>query len=471
MVTAGASEALLLVMQALVDDGDRVLHADPAFVWYAALARLAGGRPEGLAVDERLRIDVEAAKAQLDRAKVLVINSPANPTGAVEPEASVKALVEYANDAGATVVSDEVYEHFVYDGVRAVSAARFGEDVVTINATSKTYAMTGWRLGWFAGSEELVEQANKIHQYRPGLRLLGRAVRGRGRAQRAAGLRRGHAGRVRGPAGLSSAAGSRSLGSSSPGRRGRSTPSRRWTPRWSRKSFRPAWSSCPASPSDLAAPGMPGSCTRPRARRSPPRSNESRESSMAEQDTTTDRDRLVRLLARLSNAHGVSGSEGEIREIVREELAGCVDECYEDRMGNLIAVKRGDDFRVMLASHMDEIGFMVKYVEKEGFLRFAQIGGWYAPMLAGQRVWLHGPNGPVLGVLGSKAVHIMDEEERKKPLKIEEMFIDVGAESADAARGSASARARRSPSTASSAPSAATASRARPSTTARASRS
>jgi aspartate aminotransferase len=165
MVTAGASEALLLVMQALVDDGDRVLHADPAFVSYAALATLAGGRPEGLAVDDRLRIDVEAAKERLDGAKVLVLNSPANPTGAVEPADSVKALVEYANDAGATVISDEVYEHFVYDGVAAVSAARYGGDVVTINAVSKTYAMTGWRLGWFAGSEELVEQANKIHQY------------------------------------------------------------------------------------------------------------------------------------------------------------------------------------------------------------------------------------------------------------------------------------------------------------------
>ena len=73
---------------------------------------------------------------------------------------------------------------------------------------------------------------------------------------------------------------------------------------------------------------------------------------------------------------------------------GFVDECYEDRMGNLIAVRRGDDFRVMLASHMDEIGFMVKYVEKEGFLRFAPIGGWFPPMLAGQRAVLHGDERP-----------------------------------------------------------------------------
>jgi endoglucanase len=152
---------------------------------------------------------------------------------------------------------------------------------------------------------------------------------------------------------------------------------------------------------------------------------------MAENDGSAGRDRIVALLARLSNAHGLSGSEGEIRDIVRQELEGHVDEVYEDRLGNLIAVKRGDDFRVMLASHMDEIGFMVKFVEEKGFLRFAPIGGWYAPMLPGQRVILHGSKGPVTGVLGSKAVHMMDDEERKKLLKIDEMFIDVGAVSAD----------------------------------------
>ena len=260
MVTAGASEALLLVMQALVDDGDRVLHADPAFVSYAALATLAGGRPEGLALDERLRIDVEAAKERLDGAKVLVLNSPANPTGAVEPADSVKALVEYANDAGATVISDEVYEHFVYDGVTAVSAARYGGDVVTVNAVSKTYAMTGWRLGWFAGSEELVEQANKIHQ------VPARPAPPRSRSTRPSRPSRGRrtasgpCGTSTGPGATSSATGSRRSGSPSRGPRGPSTPSRRWTPTSSGGSSRPASSSCPASRSAPAGPGTPGSC-------------------------------------------------------------------------------------------------------------------------------------------------------------------------------------------------------------------
>jgi len=90
--------------------------------------------------------------------------SPANPTGAVENKDSVRALVEYANDAGVTVVSDEVYEHFIY-GKQHWSAARFGENVITINATSKTYAMTGWRLGYLAAPAEIVAQCVKVHQY------------------------------------------------------------------------------------------------------------------------------------------------------------------------------------------------------------------------------------------------------------------------------------------------------------------
>jgi aspartate aminotransferase len=164
IVTSGASEALHLVMQALADPGDPVLVADPGFVSYAALATLAGGVPLGVRLDDRMRIDVEDAKEKMDGARLIVINSPANPTGAVEPAENIRAIVEYASDAGVTVVSDEVYEHFIY-GKEHVSAARFGDNVITVNAASKTYAMTGWRVGFLAGSEELVEECLKIHQY------------------------------------------------------------------------------------------------------------------------------------------------------------------------------------------------------------------------------------------------------------------------------------------------------------------
>jgi len=133
------------------------------------------------------------------------------------------------------------------------------------------------------------------------------------------------------------------------------------------------------------------------------------------------------LLEKLSNAHGVSGSEGSVVSIIRKELKGCVDEIREDKMGNLIAIKKGNKFRVMLAAHMDEIGLMVKYVDDKGFIRFVALGGWYDPVLFTQRVVLHSTKGPMYGVVGGKPVHMMNEEERKKGVKIDDMFIDVGA--------------------------------------------
>jgi aspartate aminotransferase len=164
IITAGASEALHIVMQALVSEGDRVLCPDPGFVSYNALAALAGGRPVSIPLTGDLHVDVEQAKELMDGARLLVLNSPGNPTGAVERKESIRALVEYAADKGVTVVSDEVYEHFIYGGEHW-SAGRFGDNVVTINATSKTYAMTGWRLGYLAAPEEIVGQCIKVHQY------------------------------------------------------------------------------------------------------------------------------------------------------------------------------------------------------------------------------------------------------------------------------------------------------------------
>lgn len=136
------------------------------------------------------------------------------------------------------------------------------------------------------------------------------------------------------------------------------------------------------------------------------------------------------LVIRLSNAHGVSGSEESVTGIVRRELKKYVDEISVDAMGNLVAVKKGSGFSVMLAAHTDEIGLMVKSIDEKGFLRFVTLGGWYLPTLYNQRVILHGTRGPVPGVLGGKPPHKMDEEERKKGIKIDDLFIDVGAATA-----------------------------------------
>jgi len=137
------------------------------------------------------------------------------------------------------------------------------------------------------------------------------------------------------------------------------------------------------------------------------------------------------LLRKLSNAHGVSGSEGSVLDIVKKELRRHVDEIYSDPMGNLITVKKGNDFRIMLAAHADEIGLAVKSIDEKGFIRFVTLGGWYNPTLYNQRVILHGTHGPVTGVLGGKPPHKMDEEEKKKMPRVEDLFIDVGACSKD----------------------------------------
>ncbi|MDI6888244.1 MAG: M42 family metallopeptidase [Methanocellales archaeon] len=135
------------------------------------------------------------------------------------------------------------------------------------------------------------------------------------------------------------------------------------------------------------------------------------------------------LLEKLSNAHGISGYEGDISALVRDELKSYVDEVRVDSLGNLIAAKKGSRPSVMLAAHMDEIGLMVKCVEDSGFIRFAKVGGWFDQTLLNQRVILHAEKGPLIGVIGSKPPHRMEEEERKKVVKADDMFIDVGASS------------------------------------------
>jgi aspartate aminotransferase len=165
MVTSGASEALHLALQALCGKGDEVLVPDPGFVAYIALATLANAEPISVPLGSGLKYDPEVVKGMITKnTKAIVLNSPSNPTGTVQTKAEVKAIAEIADDRNVTVISDEVYEHFIYDGEH-VSPARFSENVITVNASSKTYAMTGWRIGYIAARPEYIEQMLKIHQY------------------------------------------------------------------------------------------------------------------------------------------------------------------------------------------------------------------------------------------------------------------------------------------------------------------
>lgn len=139
------------------------------------------------------------------------------------------------------------------------------------------------------------------------------------------------------------------------------------------------------------------------------------------------------ILKELANAHGISGHEKDIREIMKREIKPYVDEIRTDKMGNLIATRKGNGPTIMLAAHMDEIGLMVKYIDDDGFLRFVKIGGWFDQTLHSQRVLVHAETGPLYGVIGSKPPHVMTDEDRKKPVKAEEMFIDVGAKNKEEA--------------------------------------
>ncbi len=134
------------------------------------------------------------------------------------------------------------------------------------------------------------------------------------------------------------------------------------------------------------------------------------------------------LLKEITEANGVSGYEGEIRKIMKRELAKYVDEIKYDKIGSFFSAKKGtgDSPRVMVVGHMDEIGFMVKEFTKEGYIKFLPLGGWWGHVALGQRMRIITSKGPVIGVVGSKPPHLLPQEDRKKVLEIQDMFIDVG---------------------------------------------
>jgi len=139
---------------------------------------------------------------------------------------------------------------------------------------------------------------------------------------------------------------------------------------------------------------------------------------------------LAETLEKLSNACGVAGREEEVRSLMKKFLKPYVDEVKEDKLGNVIGIKKGKKNapKVMLAAHMDEIGLLVKTISKEGFLQFVKIGGIDDRILMAQKVIVYTEKGPLHGIMGSKPPHIQKEEERKKVLTYDELFIDIGAE-------------------------------------------
>ncbi|QQZ10649.1 M42 family metallopeptidase [Heyndrickxia vini] len=146
-------------------------------------------------------------------------------------------------------------------------------------------------------------------------------------------------------------------------------------------------------------------------------------------------DETLTMLKDLTDAKGIAGNEKEVREVMKKYIEPFSDEITADGLGSLIAKKVGDENgpKIMVAGHLDEVGFMVTKIDDKGFLRFQTVGGWWSQVMLAQRVTIVTKKGDILGVIGSKPPHILPAEARKKPYEIKDMFIDIGASSKEEA--------------------------------------
>ncbi len=165
LITSGVSGALLLAFQTLVNPGDEVLFADPYFVMYSHLVNLSGGVPVTVDTYPDFRPDVQKiADAITDKTRMLLINSPTNPTGCVYTEQELQAIADLARKHDLLIISDEIYNFFCYDAP-FVSMASYYENTLLMRGMSKSYAMTGWRLGWCTGPAAIMEKMTVLQQY------------------------------------------------------------------------------------------------------------------------------------------------------------------------------------------------------------------------------------------------------------------------------------------------------------------
>ena len=170
MVTVGAVEALAVALMAFVDPGDEVLIVEPSWVNYPSIVRLCGGVPVyvSLAANDGFSLLPERVRQKISsRTKAVMYTSPNNPTGTVLPLPVLKELAEISKAQNLMVLADEVYEKIVYDGFQHISMAALPgmkERTITVNAFSKTYSMTGWRLGYLAADQSLMPSLIRVHQ-------------------------------------------------------------------------------------------------------------------------------------------------------------------------------------------------------------------------------------------------------------------------------------------------------------------
>ncbi|PRX43904.1 L-aspartate aminotransferase [Prauserella shujinwangii] len=166
LITNGGKQAVYSAFATLLDPGDEVLLLAPYWTTYPESITLAGGVPVQVTADEStgyLATVEQLEAARTERTKVLLFNSPSNPTGAVYPREQVEAIGRWAYEHGIWVVTDEIYEHLVYDGMTAESmpvvVPELADQTLILNGVAKTYSMTGWRVGWIAGPTDVIKAA------------------------------------------------------------------------------------------------------------------------------------------------------------------------------------------------------------------------------------------------------------------------------------------------------------------------
>jgi aspartate aminotransferase/aminotransferase len=164
-VTSGTSGGLVLAMLTLVNRGDEVILFDPYFVMYEPLVKLVDAVPMVIDTYPKFQIDLDRVRSAISRrTKLILFNSPANPTGAVAGETEIRGLAELAAERNVALVSDEIYRLFCYDRPFH-SPAAFNPQTIVLDGFSKTYGMTGWRLGFVHGPSEVIEAMIKLQQY------------------------------------------------------------------------------------------------------------------------------------------------------------------------------------------------------------------------------------------------------------------------------------------------------------------
>tara|TARA_B100001123_G_scaffold377407_1_gene444850 strand:- start:4478 stop:5659 length:1182 start_codon:yes stop_codon:yes gene_type:complete len=170
VITSGSSEAFDIALRSLLDDGDEVLCPDPSYVAYEPAVLMAKGRfcPVPTSADNDFRLIAKDVSERItDRTKALLFGFPANPTGATMDYSDLEGIAEVANTNDLVVISDELYARLTYEGQHTCFSSINGmrERTILIGGFSKTYAMTGWRVGWLAAPSPLAEAAMKVHQY------------------------------------------------------------------------------------------------------------------------------------------------------------------------------------------------------------------------------------------------------------------------------------------------------------------